>query len=71
MGSMDEQDQAVYVADLELAAAKIRCAVEDRDEAITEALLAGVPAPVVARAVDLTRQRVWQIGREAAPVRLS
>ncbi len=67
---MDEQTQQVYVEDLELAVGKIRVATEDRDEAITEALLAGVSAAVVAKAVGLTRQRVWQIGRAAAPIRL-
>lgn len=67
---MDENTQAGYVDSLELAAGKIRCALEDRDEAITEALLAGVPVGIVAAAVGLTRQRVWQIGRAAAPIRL-
>ena len=67
---MDEKTQQLYVEELELAASKITCAVEDRDEAITEALLAGVPVAVVAKAVSLTRQRVWQIGRVAAPIRL-
>ena len=67
---MDETTQRHYIEDLELAAAKIRCATEDRDEAIVEALLSGVPATIVAEAVSLTRQRVWQIGKAAAPIRL-
>ncbi len=67
---MDDKTQRGYVEDLELAAGRIACATEDRDEAITEALLAGVPVGVVAEAVSLTRQRVWQIGRAAAPIRL-
>jgi hypothetical protein len=67
---MDTKTEQVYVDDLELAAGKIACAVEDRDEAIVEALLAGVPVKVIAQAVGLTRQRVWQIGRAAAPLRL-
>lgn len=67
---MDEKTLTVYVEDLDLAASKIRCAIEDRDEAITEALLAGVPVGVVAKAVGLSRQRVWQIGKAAAPLRL-
>ena len=67
---MDETTQRHYVEELELAAGKISCAIEDRDDAITDALLSGVPVGVVAAAVGLTRQRVWQIGREAAPVRL-
>lgn len=67
---MNERDQRVYVEDIELAVGKMRNAAEDRDEAITEALLAGVPVGVIAAAAELTRQRVWQIGRAAAPVRL-
>jgi hypothetical protein len=67
---MDDATLTYHVEELELSAGKIRCAVEDRDEAITEALLQGVPASVVASAVGLSRQRVWQIGKAAAPVRL-
>jgi len=67
---MDEKVLKSYVEDLELAAGKIACAVEDRDEAIAEALLAGVPVGVVAESVGLSRQRVWQIGKAAAPIRL-
>ena len=67
---MDQTTLQNYVNDLELAAGKIAVAIEDRDEAITEALLAGVPVGVVAKTVGLTRQRVWQIGRAAAPLRL-
>lgn len=67
---MDETTQAKYVEELEYAASKIRCAFEDRDEAVVEALLAGVPVAVVAQAVELTRQRVWQIGKRGAPIRL-
>ena len=67
---MDERTQQSYAESLEFAASKIALAIEDRDEAITDALLAGVSPSIVAAAVGLTRQRVWQIGRAAAPVRL-
>lgn len=68
---MDEKGLKAYREDLHLAAAKIDCATEDRNEAITEALLAGVPVNVIAEETGLTRQRIWQIGRAVAPVRLS
>jgi hypothetical protein len=67
---MDEQTLTWHLEELDLAALRISCAMEDRDEAITEALLAGIPASTVAKAVGLTRQRVWQIGRQHAPLRL-
>jgi len=67
---MDETTLTSYVEDLELAAAKIAVAVEDRDEAIVAALLADAPVNVVAEAVGLSRQRVWQIGRAAGDIRL-
>lgn len=55
---------------LHVSAVKIENAIEDRDEAITDALLVGIPVNEIAREVGLTRQRVWQIGRAQAPVRL-
>ncbi len=55
---------------LHVAAVKIENAIEDRDEAITDALLVGVPVNEIASEVGLSRQRVWQIGRKAAPIRL-
>ena len=55
---------------LHIAAVKITNAVEDRDDAITDALLAKIPVREIAREVGLTRQRVWQIGQKHAPLRL-
>jgi hypothetical protein len=43
------------------AAATLRQAVEDRDEAIQVAYRDGVPAVEIAALVGLTRQRIWQI----------
>ena len=67
---METAHHESIVAELELTAGRIACATEDRDEAITEALILRVPVNVIAEAVGLTRQRVWQIGRKHAPVRL-
>jgi DNA-binding phage protein len=67
---MDEKTLETYREDLHIAAAKIANAMEDRDEAIIEALLASVPVNVIAQETGLTRQRIWQIGRGAAPLRL-
>jgi hypothetical protein len=67
---MDEQTLTAHYQELEIAAAKIQVATEDRDEAITAALVAGVPVGKVAQAVGLTRQRVWQIGRATGDIRL-
>ena len=68
---METQTLTAHREALEFAASKIALAIEDRDEAIVEALLARVPVNVVAEAVGLTRQRVWQIGRSHAPVSLA
>src|SRR5262245_10381997 len=50
---------------LHVAAVKVTNAVEDRDDAIRQATLDGVPATKIAAAVGLTRQRVWQIATAA------
>lgn len=67
---MDEQLLENHRDTLHVAAAKIENAVEDRDDAIVQALLDKVPVNVIAQEVGLTRQRIWQIGRKAAPLRL-
>jgi len=67
---MNERDLNIYREGLHVAAVRITNAIEDRDEAIVEALLAKVPVGVIAQEVGLSRQRIWQIGRAASPIRL-
>lgn len=65
-----EKSEAEVRDRLHVAAVMIENAREDRDDAITDALLLGIPVNEIARTTGLTRQRVWQIGRQHAPVRL-
>lgn len=67
---MDTQTYTTYIEALDLAVGKLRCALEDRDEAIVEALLAGISPNEIAQTVGITPRRVQQIGRAAAPLRL-
>jgi hypothetical protein len=50
-----------HVEELHVAVGKLANAVEDRNEAIREAWLDGVPAKTIAEAVGLSRQRIYQL----------